>query len=168
MLIVAKELKELDFSQLMEVYAEGNLENGAELYPEEPQGRQIALAEQDFYSYLRESFFPAEGAVYLVWQAGGRYVSALRLEPWRDGLLLEALETKPGERKKGYAAALLRAALEICGDRKIYSHVGKGNIASLRTHESCGFKRTLEYAVHLDGSVLRNLCTLRYEKTLEK
>lgn len=163
MLIIARNLGELSFGKLMDVYYEGNLENGADRWPGEPESRQIALAEQDFYKYLQQVFFSAEGARYLIWEEQGKYVSALRLEPWRDGLLLEALETAPDQRRKGYAKTLIRAALEQMGDLKIYSHVSKRNTPSLKTHEACGFKKILDYAVYLDGSVLRHMDTLCFD-----
>ena len=159
MLCIVKSLRELDFRQLMDVYEEGNLENAAELWPGEPDGQLLLMAEQSFHQYLRECFFPTEGAYYCVWVENDRYVSALRLEPYKDGLLLEALETKPSERRRGYAAALLKAVLQEVGEKKVYSHVGKRNTASLRTHEKCGFRRILEHAVYADGSVMTNHCT---------
>ena len=163
MLIVARKLRELSFGKLMEVYQEGNLENGQIHYPDEPEDRQIALAEQDFYQYLKQVFFSVEGAVYCIWQDGGRYVSALRLEPYRDGLLLAALETHPQMRRKGYAAKLILEVMTYAKELSIYSHVSKKNTPSLRTHEKCGFKRILEYAVYADGSVNDRACTLCYE-----
>lgn len=159
MLYIAHKLGELNFRQLMDVYEEGNLENAAEFYPRAPQGQWLLLAEQAFHQYLKECFFPTQGARYCLWLVDGRYVSALRLEPYRDGLLLEALETLPTERRKGYAAALIKAVLAQYPEVKIYSHVGKKNVASIRTHESCGFHRILEHAVYADGSVLQNCCT---------
>ena len=159
MLYIARKLKELDFRQLMDIYEEGNLENASELWPEEPVGQQLLLAEQSFHQYLRECFFPTEGACYCVWTEKGKYVSALRLEPYQDGLLLEALETKPAERRKGYAEALLRAVLTEVGERKLYSHVSKRNTPSQAVHEKCGFRRILEHAVYADGSVYTNSCT---------
>lgn len=159
-LIVAKSLRDLSFGKLMEVYAEGNLENGRDLWPEEPEGRQMALAEQEFYQYLQQVFFRTEGARYLILEDGGRYISALRLEPYQDGLLLEALETAPAFRRKGYGESLVRAALELPEITKVYSHVGKRNTASLRTHEKCGFVKILDHAVYADGSVNDVCCTL--------
>lgn len=159
MLKIAEKLNELDFGQLMAVYEEGNLENGAEFWPELPRGQQILRAEQDFYQYLRECFFTTEGAIYALWEIDGKYVSALRLEPYQDGLLLEALETAPEHRHKGYASKLIRAVLEQVTNQKVYSHVSKRNAASLRTHEKCGFNRILEHAVYADGSVLTSSCT---------
>ena len=108
-LIVAKSLRDISFGKLMEVYAEGNLENGRDLWPDEPEGRQIALAEQEFYQYLQQVFFRTKDARYLILEGNNRYISALRLEPYQDGLLLEALETAPEFRRKGYGEALVRA-----------------------------------------------------------
>lgn len=159
MLKIAEKLNELDFGQLMAVYEESNQENGAEFWPELSQGQQILRAEQDFYQYLKECFFPTEGAYYALWVVEGKYVSASRLEPYQDGMLLEALETAPEHRHKGYAAKLIRAVLEWVGNQKVYSHVSKRNAASLRTHEKCGFHRIMEHAVYADGSVLTSSCT---------
>lgn len=159
MLRWAKRCSELKFSQLMEVYAEGNRENGARRWPDRSENEQILRAEQDFYQYLQEVFFQAEGACYALWEQDGRYLSALRLEPYEDGLLLEALETRPDCRGRGYAAALLQAVLEQ-ETRKIYSHVSRNNIASLRTHEKCGFCKILDHAVYIDGSVSLDAVTL--------
>ena len=163
MLIIAKRMNDFSFGKLMEVYAEGNLENGQDLWPDEPQWRQIALAEQEFYSYLRQIFFKTDGVACLIWEEHGRYISALRLEPYRDGLLLEALETSPEHRRMGYGTLLVKAALEYAGNVKVYSHVGKQNVPSLRTHERCGFRRILEYSVYADGSVNDRCCTLCHE-----
>ena len=158
-------MRDLNFGQLMAVYEESNRDNGAEFWPDSPEGQQILSAEQDFYQYLRESFFKTEGASYAVWCENGKYVSALRLEPYQDGLLLAALETAPEHRQKGYAAALIRAVLEHMEGTKVYAHIHKRNIPSMCTHESCGFRRVLEYAVYIDGSVRRDSCTYCYERT---
>lgn len=157
MLYIARTLKELNFSALMEVYSEGNRENAREKYPELPEGWGLLRAEQDFYLYLQDSFFRTSGAVYAVWVEDKKYVSALRLEPYKDGLLLEALETAPAYRRKGYAETLIRAALP---EGKIYSHVHKKNEPSLKLHEKCGFRRISEQAVYIDGSVNSRCCTL--------
>ena len=159
MLHIAKKMKGLDFASLMEVYEESNRENGEELWPELPEGLQILRAEQAFHQYLRECFFVTPEAVYCIWQENGRYVSALRLEPYQDGLLLEALETAPDFRHRGYACCLLEAVLQQFGDQKIYSHVSKRNTASLRTHEKCGFRRMADHAVYADGSYMTNHVT---------
>ncbi len=161
MLTAVKTMKELDFPALMEIYVEGNRENGADLWPEEPVPRQLQLAEEGFRDYLKNDFFLTPGAAYYLWQAEGCYVSALRLEPYKDGLLLEALETRPEFRRRGYAEALLRAVqLRVPG--KIYSHIHKKNAPSLAVHEKCGFRRICERAAYIDGSVNDRACTMCY------
>lgn len=165
MLIVCEKLKDIRFGQLMAVYEEGNLENGQDLYPDLSSGEQLLRAEQDFYQYLQDVFYKTEGAFYCLLEENGSYVSALRLEPYRDGLLLEALETVPKQRKKGYASQLIRQVLQMerLQGKKIYSHVSKGNEASLRTHRACGFEIISDRAVYVDGSVNDRCYTLCYE-----
>lgn len=159
MLKIAKKLDQLSFRQLMDVYEESNRLNGEERYPHLSESRQIMEAEQDFYQYLRECFFTTNGAFYALWVEDEIYISTLRLEPYQDGLLLEALETAPSHREKGYAKALILAVLAYVGEKRVYSHVHKGNVPSLHTHESCGFHRILEHAIYIDGSVRNDSCT---------
>lgn len=161
---LAKDMRELDFGALMQVYEEGNLENGAEFYPNLSGNEQLIRAQEDFYAYLRECFFQTDGAVYAIWEGQGRYLSALRLEPWQDGLLLEALETAPDLRGRGYAKALIRSVLGILPEQTVYSHVSKKNTASLAVHAACGFEKCKEYAVYADGSVRHNSYTLRWKR----
>lgn len=166
MLIIAKSMAELSFDALMEIYVEGNRENGERLWPEMPEEERMTLAKQEFRRYLTEQFFPKPGAVYAIWEMEGQYVSALRLEPNRDGLLMEALETLPEQRRKGYAVTLIRAVqawLREQGKVKVYSHVSKRNTASLKTHERCGFRRFLDHTVWFDGSVNPNAYSMLYE-----
>lgn len=167
MLHIANCLHELDFRRLMKVYIEGNLENGAEEAPDETADRQIQIGEDQFYRYLRDIFFRDKESIYAVWVENGNYLSALRLEPYQDGLLLEALETIPEERKKGYAEKLISAVLQELakqGHATIYCHVSKNNAASLRVHEKCGFRIIRDYAAYIDGSVSNRAFTLVYKK----
>lgn len=166
MLLTAHALRDISFGKLMEVYLEGNQENGAELAPDEPVDRQIMQAEQAFYAYLNDSFFRTPGALYEIWPENGKYISALRLEPYRDGLLLEALETRPDSRRQGYAYSLLSEVLkgnDISQYGRVYSHVRKSNTASLRTHQKAGFRIESDYAHYIDGSINRKCFTLVYE-----
>ena len=163
MLILARSIRDLSFSKLMDVYIEGNMENAEEFWPELDDGQKLLRAEQEFYQYLTEVFFRTPEAVYAIWEESGNYISALRLEPYRDGLLLEALETAPSRRRQGYAEKLIRAVQEQFSNQRIYSHVGKKNVASLRVHEKCGFRRISEHAAYIDGSVNQRACTLSWE-----
>lgn len=152
MLICVRTFQELDFDALMQVYLEGNRENGEDLYPEEPPERQMELALRDFENYLRDDFFSNKGACYWIWSENGAYRSALRLEPYGDGLLLEALETHPEHRRKGYAKKLIYAVLEqLPKETRVYSHISKRNTPSLASHLACGFSKLLDYSVDTDG-----------------
>lgn len=170
MLKLFYKLQDMNFGKLMELYAEGNAENAEEFYPDDEKNVAILKVEQAFHQYLREDFFRADGAVYAVWEQGREYISALRLEAYQDGLLLEALETHPEFRRKGYAKALILAVLEHLqqqGSVTVYSHVGKRNTASLRTHLSCGFQRVTEQAVYIDGTVTLHSCTMLFKRPVE-
>lgn len=166
MLKLFSSLHVIDTHQLMAVYIEGNRENGAENYPEAPEQMQIQKAEEDFISYLREDFFQTKDAVYAVWETEGRYRAALRLEPYKDGLLLEALETAPENRRQGHAFALINAVLSnLCrGKYKIvYSHINKRNLPSLGVHKKCGFTKISDSATYVDGTVTHRAYTMVFK-----
>lgn len=156
----------MDIEQLMLVYLQGNLENGSLHYPECGENEQRRRAEDDFISYLCEDFFRQPGAIYAVWAPDGVYKAALRLEPYRDGLLLEALETAPEARRQGYATVLIRKVMSYLQPLKwtcIYSHIHKRNIASLNVHKKCGFQIISDSATYIDGTVTQSSFTLRYD-----
>lgn len=165
MLRLFTKLRDIDFGRLMALYTEGNRENAEQLYSDYDLNVGIMKAEQDFYQYLKEVFFTVPGAFYAVWEENGIYLCALRMEPYRSGLLLEALETHPDYRKRGYGKKLISQVLEQLKQTEtlyVYAHVHKRNEASLRTHLSCGFTRILEHAVYIDGSVNSRCCTMEY------
>ena len=165
MLIIANSMRNLRFAELMEVYSQSNLEKTSD-WPNLPEGFALQLAEQDFRQYLQDVFFKTPGAICAIWQENGKYTSALRLEPYRDGLLLEGLETAPALRRKGYAAMLIREVQQFLGEQgtvKLYSHVDKKNVASLNTHSSCGFRMISDCAVYINGNMDYRCCTLLYE-----
>lgn len=160
MLICAKAFNELNFDGLMEIYQEGNVENAEYFYPGKPVEERLALAIMGFREYLCEQFFKQENAQYWVLTENDKYISALRFEKHRDGLLLEALETHPDHRGQGYAKKLILDVLaKLPKETRIYSHVSKRNVASLATHMSCGFVKEQDYVLAGDGTVNNNTTT---------
>ncbi len=144
---IIKCVQELDLEKLAELYDVTALD-----------------AYQEMTQYLREDFFPTEGAFYVIAED---YASALRVEPYREGYLIEALQTKKELQNQGYAKALLRFVLQsdmLPEGAAIYSHIHKKNSASLAVHKACGFTQALDYAVFVDGSVYRHSCTMVYHK----
>lgn len=164
MLKVFDRYEDIDFRQLMNVYAQLNYTEGKVKYPKLFENLQILYAEQDFFDFL-QSFLAIKNAKYFVWVQHGRYVAALRMEPYMDGYLLEAVETMPDVRRRGHATNLINAAISYMRDTspgKIYSHVENDNEASLLVHHKCGFVILSEDAVYIDGTYHNNAYTLIY------
>lgn len=147
---------ELDGQKLMAVYAQSNAENADSFYPEETDKKKaIQLVEAGFMNFLENDFLKQEGAACWVWEESGIWVSACRTCRVEPGLYyLEALETRPDSRGNGYAARLLQGvcqALQAEGACRICNCVGKGNTASLRTHQKCGFQIVSECGYDYGG-----------------
>ena len=56
MLRICRRISDLDIGQLMAVYVQSNMQNGALNYPDFSSDRQLLEAEQDFYLFLKEFF----------------------------------------------------------------------------------------------------------------
>ena len=145
MLLRITDAREIDGRKLMDVYAESNFENTDRFFPDEKDKEAaVRMAENGFLEFLENEFLPQEGAACFVLEEDGVWVSALRVAPAGDGLYyMEALETRPDSRKRGFAERLLCAVeeeLKKRGPFRLCSCVSKGNEASRRTHLKCGFK----------------------------
>lgn len=163
MLKIITSMKELDFGQLASVYDESICKNGSENYSNESENVQYLQAKQDFYAYLN-MFFAQKDSALCVWEAEGVYKAALRLEPYRDGVLLAGLETAPDARRMGFGKRLVNAVVDKVGNSvhlPLYSHVDKSNSASVLLHRACGFEKILDYGVYSDGSVFNDSVTFR-------
>ena len=148
MLKIVTSLGQLNTEQFLAVYRESN---------------RAFSEENRMLSYLGEDFFSIHGAVCALWVVDGRYVSALRIEPYQDGYLISGLETASDARRKGYAKNLVQA---VIGQYRlpIYSHIAKNNKPSLNLHFACGFEICSDSATLLDGTVTQNYCTMVYHK----
>ena len=128
----------------MDIYSEGNLENTDYFYPE-IENKQIAVekVEADFLKFIETDFFSKENNTYQILEEDGLWVCALRLYHIKSNLYyIEALETRPEFRKKGYALELLSCVIEALkakGSFQLFDCVSKKNIASIKTHEKAGF-----------------------------
>ena len=162
MLRIVKRGSDMPKSALFSICQESLLEQGRREYPSLSEGQALEQAELDLGEYLKSDFFSHHG-LYAFWENEGRLVSALRLEPYRDGLLLEALETMPEERCKGNAKALINAVQKELHPCVLYSHVAKDNLPSLKVHRECGFAVESDHAVFIDGSVSSRYVTLCYK-----
>lgn len=164
MLHLFNSLARMDTQALMEIYAESNCENAEDMFPDLESSAGILRVESEFLDYLRRDFFSQPGAVYALWRQDGIDVSALRLEPYKSGYLLEALETRPDSRNRGYACDLIRAVQQLPQYDCLYSHVSRRNLPSMTVHQKSGFNIILDHAVYLDGSINTRSCTLQWVK----
>lgn len=154
-------IETLDLFQIDQIYRESSLENARSWYPDLPLHEALQKYEQGHHDYLVEHFF-SDGGLLMLLESGGHYLCALRLylqEPER--YFIEALETRPDERQKGYAKLLMQEMMlylhEHCDFCTVRSHVSKRNLASLRTHASVGFHAETDYVMEdgiRDGSRL--------------
>ena len=145
MLIRITEYQKVDNRKLMDVYSESNYENTDYFYPDE-KDKDIAVqkVEEGFLDFLKNDFFNKTDATYWILEIDDAWVSALRTCRIQEGLYyLEALETRPDQRRKGYGVKLLSSvadSLKEDGPFRLCSCVRKKNIASLKTHKKSGFQ----------------------------
>ena len=119
---------------------------------------------QDLLDDIAESLNCHNGVVYF-WKEKD-VVSALRTEPYQDGVLLFNLETSKDHRRQGYATKLVKAVIAEIRKYKstpIYVHIEKQNISSLHLHENIGFEICAEYGKLIDGTVSHRYYTLVYK-----
>lgn len=158
----------IDGRKLMALYRESNEENIAVFYPQLQDKREaLAKVETDYLNYIKNEFFSSEGNAYVIYESDNIWLSALRLYRLRDGFYyIEALETHPQYRRKGYGARLLAGLVDLLkeqGSFTICDCVGKKNFASLSVHKKCGFEITDEVGHdHLNDETDDRCYSLQY------
>ena len=153
MLSLITAMKDLPLEQLLSIYQDSLSDKN-----------QQHVAQWDFLEYLREDFFPS-GGIYALWKEDNTYTSAVRILPWKDGVLLAGLETAPELRRRGCARSLVQAVcanLLEAGSSPIYAHIAKRNHPSRMLHQSCGFSVISDTGTLLDGTVSSKYITVVY------
>lgn len=127
--------KEEMYHMIHSVYSEASYEVAKK------EHKTIREAEQYYVEKFLGRFMSGNETTYYVWEENDEWVSALRLTKLDDHYFLEALETAPEQRRKGYASQLIQTLIQKLEDKHVIirSKVRKTNIASLRTHQKCGF-----------------------------
>ena len=145
MLLRLHNYNDVDERKLMDVYSESNYENTDYFYPDEIDNTvAVKKVEAGFVDFLKNKFYTYQEACYWILEENGIWTSALRTCKIREGLYyLEALETRPDQRKKGYGSLLLSYVIEELkkyGSFRLCDCVSKNNTASLKAHKKCGFR----------------------------
>ena len=112
--------------------------------------KNVIIVESSYLEYIKNEYFALPNATYWILEEEGEYKSALRITETESGLFyLEALETPPKEREKGYGTELLMKVIKTMkedGPFRLCDSVGKHNTPSLKVHEKCGFSVVSEDA----------------------
>lgn len=149
-----------ELKKLLYIYEESNNEflkkNYINKYSSEIEAQNTLIS--DYNKFLKE--FQSDQKRYIcVWEEQGVYRSGLRLINLGNGIwFLEALETSPNDRNNGYGKLLLNSIIEYLKTydaKKLECLIGSTNIASQRTHESCGFIRTNLSPIDWDGAICK-------------
>lgn len=135
--------KEEMYRMVHSVYSEASYEIAKDKYPEiEDLSKAIQEEEQYFVEKFLGKFMSKNVNTYYVWEENSEWVSALRLTKLDGFYFMEALETTPEHRRKGYASELIKVLIQKLEEDEsvvIRSNVRKSNLASLSTHQKCGF-----------------------------
>lgn len=168
MLLEFESMREAEMYRMVhEVYPEGSYENAREKYPEAEDLTDAIREEEQYFMGFLKKFLSKDVNRYYVLEVDGQWVSALRLTRLDGFYYMEALETAPEYRKKGYAAKLIGEVVALLQERgavTIRSNVNKENIASLATHKKCGFVIAEENGInYLTGESREWLYGMLYE-----
>lgn len=162
MLVYISDMKNLPFSEICRVYQQSIECSVGE--SSVTLSERFWQEEHGLYQELQD-FFSRRNGTLALWRTEHGIQSALRLEKWNDGYLLQSLETHPESRRKGFALHLVKSVLADCPRGTIlYSHVKKDNIASMQLHLHCGFQVHSDMARLLDGTVSNRYVTMKFLK----
>lgn len=149
MLVVVKQVNEEIIERFFALYEESMKDLEANF-------RSLEEMKEAYASFLKD-FMADPKQLVLVEEIDDIWASALRAVESADGRwFLEAVETKPQERKKGYGEALLHhtiSHLRCLGMREVTCTIAKNNVASMALHRKCGFVPTQDAPINPWGQL---------------
>lgn len=169
MIKVVKDYKDMDFNKFFEIYKNISKKDLKDYYPRLGFEEGIKEYKIEYSDFIKE-FLKSPNNSVVINIKEDIYFSAFRLitlNKEESEFYLEALETHNDYFNKGHATELISETLKLLSyDKKIKigSAIKKTNIASLRTHEKCGFKIYKDYAVFEDEGIIKHKdsFTMRY------
>lgn len=130
------------YKLINDVYIEGCYEIAKDKCSDKDKLAEAIEREKKYYANYLEHFFDNDNNDYYVLEDNNHWISAARITTSKECYYLEALETNPENRMKGFGEKLLLgiiSSLEENGNIILRCNVGKNNIASYRLHRKCGF-----------------------------
>lgn len=170
MIKIVKDYREIDFDKLFEIYKNISKKDLKDYYPRLEFEEGIKEYKIEYREFIKDFLKSPDNSVVINIKED-IYLSAFRLitlNKEESKFYLEALETHNDHFNKGYASELISKTLKLLSfDKEIIveSAIKKTNIASLRTHEKCGFKIYKDYAVFEDEGIIKHKdsFTMRYK-----
>ena len=134
----------LDLEKLMDIYEESNLENLSMVKPDNEDISDKNILYQkvrtSYKSYIKNEFLKDGKNHLAILKDEKTYLAALRIYDEGDFYFLEALETRPEYRRRGYGESLLREVFSLLKKgSEIRSEVSLSNKKSLDLHKKLGF-----------------------------
>ncbi len=140
----------LDEAAFLAVFRASSLKNAPSWYPDLPPEQALERYERSYLAYMRGPFW-AEGGILALLADGSGYRSCLRLYPLEghNRFHVEALETRPDSRRRGWGAEVLRRTIRALeaelGRVELVSNTHKTNAASRSAHASAGFVQARDW-----------------------
>lgn len=120
------------------------------------------------YASFLKDFIKNPKQIILVEEVDDVWVSGLRaIETIETHWFLEAVETKPEERRKGYGKSLLQHTIDYLkrnGMKELSCTISKNNFKSQALHRKCGFLPTNEPPVNCWGELEEGAVLFRLAK----
>jgi len=158
MLIEIKEINESAVCQLFDLYAESmrNMQSQFHSYDEMKQA----------YTQFLHDFLASPNQLILVETIDGEWVSGLRtIETSKGCWFIEAVETKPDRRERGYGKRLIQDTISYLRQKgmcQITCQIARKNVRSQLLHTSCGFVATQEPSIDPWGEADDNTILYKY------
>ncbi|MBU5473711.1 GNAT family N-acetyltransferase [Roseburia sp. MSJ-14] len=112
---------------------------------------------KEAYAAFLKDFIANQKQVVLVETVEGQWMSGLRAIESETGIwFIEAVETMPTQRNKGYGKMLLLHTIDYfkkINAKKLECIIGKSNVTSIKLHSDCGFHQTDELPVNCWGEL---------------
>ena len=144
------DIKDVDKQKLFYVYREG-IQHNAQYYKETEEEIQNA-----HFEYLTD-FLSNKNGILAVLQDDEKYYAAIRILPKEENkYYCEAFEVAKDYRGQGLGKKLYKGVIKHIASNhehfELEAHTWQTNTASIKSHQSVGFKIDKDYVIRKDGS----------------
>lgn len=146
--VFTNKIDDIDLEKLMDLYEESNWENLSMVkdlvgdnFDDFDENYLYEIVRKSYGDYISKDFLKVEKNFLAILIDGDKYLAGLRIFDEGEFFLLEALETNPKYRRRGYGERLVREVINLLTKgTEIRSEVAISNKKSLALHKKIGFK----------------------------